>query len=224
LSALPEVDRTTAGQDVIVRLREAIIRGVIPAGSQLREVNIAREFGVGRAPVREALRQLMQEGLITHEAHRGSVVIVLTEDDLVDIYSAREAIEPHAVRLITDRAEGVELPDLTPLEDALTQLRGARSGPRPTKEMADADLALHEAIVAASGSPRLHRMFRTLSAEMRMYLLQAHPPYDPGTYIEDHELLVQAILEGSPKAPEVMRQHLIHSRAVILDAMVVDRD
>jgi DNA-binding GntR family transcriptional regulator len=224
VSALPEVDRTTAGQDVIAWLREAIIRGEIPAGSQLREVSIARELGVGRAPVREALRQLMQEGLITHEAHRGSVVIVLTEDDLVDIYAAREAIEPHAVRLITERARGVEPLDLTRLDEALARLRGARSGPKPTKEVADADLALHEAIVAASASPRLYRMFRTLSAEMRMYLLQAHPPYDPGTYIEDHELLVQAIVEGSPKAPELMRQHLIHSRAVILDDMAVGRD
>ena len=65
MSALPEVDRTTAGQDVIAWLREAIIRGEIPAGSQLREVSIAREAGVGRAPVREAPRQLMQEGLIS---------------------------------------------------------------------------------------------------------------------------------------------------------------
>ena len=176
MSALPEVDRTTAGQDVIVWLREAIIRGEIPAGSQLREAGIARELGVGRAPVREALRQLMQEGLITHEAHRGSVVIVLTEDDLVDIYASREAIEPHAVRLITERAARVGLPDLTPLEDALARLRDARSGPRPTKEMADADLALHEVIVASSGSPRLYRMFHTLSAEMRMYCCRRTRP------------------------------------------------
>jgi len=216
---LPSVDRTTAGQDVIVRLRDAITRGRLAPGTPLGEVSLAKELGVGRAPVREALRQLMQEGLVTHEPHRGSVVTVLTEGDLADIYIARQGIERRAVQLILERGEAV---DLRGVERAFDALRKAPSGPRPTVAVVEADVAFHETIVSAAGSPRLHRMFRTLSAETRMYLLQAHPPYDPETYVLDHERVTEAILERRADAPDVIESHLRHSWAVIGEAMTDD--
>jgi len=216
MKTLPAIDRTTAGQDVTVRLRQAIITGEIAAGTQLREVSLARDLGVGRAPVREALRQLMQEGLVIHEPHRGSMVVILTEEDVLDIYLAREGIEPLAVQLIVERADPSAH---APIEQAMENMRRARGGPKPTREVVEADVALHEAVVLAAGSPRLHRMFRTLAAEMRMYLLLAHPPYDPETWVSDHVQLTESILAGSADAPEMMRRHLRESRAIFLDGM-----
>lgn len=219
MEPLPTVIRTTAAQDVTVRLRDAITRGQMSPGTQLRETSLARELGVGRAPIREALRQLMQEGLVTHQPHRGSVVTVLTEHDLADIYIAREGIEPQAVSLIVEQGAKA---DVGPVRAALERLRRAPRGPRPTIDVVEADIALHETIVEAAGSPRLHRMFRTLSAEMRMYLLQAHPPYDPETYIADHVRLAESIIAQQADAPELMRAHLRYSRSVIGDAMTRD--
>ncbi len=209
---LPTVDRTTAGQDVILRLRDAITSGAIAPGTPLGEMQLSKELEVGRAPIREALRQLMQEGLVVHEPHRGSSVVVLTEQDLDDIYVAREGIEGRAVQLLLERGEEA---DLSGIAAALEVLRQAPSGPRPTRAVVEADVAFHEAIIAAAGSARLHRMFRTLSAETRMYLLQAHPPYDPESYVAEHVKVATAILERRPDAPEVIVRHLSHSRSVI---------
>lgn len=209
---LPTVNRTTAAQDVILRLRHEITSGGIAPGTQLGEVQLSKRFEVGRAPIREALRQLMQEGLVVHEPHRGSSVVVLTERDLEDIYIARQGIERRAVQLLLQRGDDA---DLGGIADALEVLRQAPSGPRPTPAVVEADVAFHEAIVAAAGSPRLHRMFRTLSAETQMYLLQAHPPYDPESYVAEHQKLAAAILERRADAPDVIVRHLSESRAVV---------
>jgi DNA-binding GntR family transcriptional regulator len=161
----------------------------------------------------------MQVGLVTQEPHRGSVVAVLTERDLVDIYIAREGIERRAVQLILERGATV---DLRAVRRAVATLRAAPRGARPTFAMVEADVAFHEAVVAAAGSPRLHRMFRTLSAETQMYLLQTHPPYDPETYVLDHERLAEAIVERRDDAPDLIEEHLRHSRSVIVRAMAHD--
>lgn len=218
---LPTVDRTTAAQDVILRLRDAITRGVMTPGTQLGEMQLAKELGVGRAPIREALRQLMQEGLVTHEPHRGSTVVVLTEHDLDDIYIAREGIERRAVQLLLELGERA---DLSGIARAMEVLREAPVGPRPTLAVVEADVAFHESIIAATGSERLHRMFRTLSAETQMYLLQAHPAYDPVSYVAEHAKVATAILERRPDAPDVIVRHLSHSREVIGQALTDEGD
>lgn len=214
--SLPSVNRTTAAQDVILRLRDEITSGAIAPGTQLGEMQLSKQLDVGRAPIREALRQLMQEGLVIHEAHRGSSVVVLTERDLDDIYIARQGIEGRAVELLLERGEDA---DLSGVAAALEVLRKAPSGPRPTRAVVEADVAFHEAIVAAAGSARLHRMFRTLSAETQMYLLQAHPPYDPESYVADHVEVANAILERRSDAPAVIVRHLSDARAVVAQTL-----
>src|SRR4051794_41493885 len=80
-------------EPVLRELREAIIEGRIPQGEPLREVPLAGTLGTGRSAVREAIRQLVQEGLVDYEPHRGASVRVLSLGDLLDVYVAREAIE-----------------------------------------------------------------------------------------------------------------------------------
>lgn len=82
-----------------------------------------------------------------------------------------------------------------------------------------ADIDLHQILVDLADSPRLTRMFDTLSAETRMFLLQNHPPYEGGRYISDHESLVEAVTTYDPRAPEVVREHLASSLKVIVDWM-----
>src|SRR5215218_8200290 len=72
----------------------------IPPGTQLNEVELASSFGVSRGPVREALQRLIQEGLLRSEPHRGVFVPVMTDEDIDDVYLAREALEAAAVRQI----------------------------------------------------------------------------------------------------------------------------
>ena len=94
------IPRATFASIVTERLRANIVDGSLKPGSQLSEVELATGFGVSRGPVREALQRLVQEGLLRSESHRGVFVPVLTDEDVLDVYVAREALESAAIRSI----------------------------------------------------------------------------------------------------------------------------
>jgi DNA-binding GntR family transcriptional regulator len=198
------VERVSTTEHVLRALRTAIIDGRIEQGRQLRETELARALGTGRSAVREALRQLVQEGLAQHEVHRGTFVRAITTADVLDVYRAREAVETHAVALILAAAER---PELDPLRVCLANMERAAADGRPWREMADADITLHETIVERSGSPRLVRMFATLAAESRIHLYD-HPPYSQVQNVVDHEQIVAALEAGLPAAEDLLREHL----------------
>src|SRR3954447_21972518 len=118
---LSSVERASMTEQVLRELREAIVEGRIPQGEALREVSLAATLGTGRSAVREAVRQLIQEGLVDYEPHRGAFVRVMSLADRLDVYVAREAIETGAARRILDAAP----PDLSDVRRALEALRDA---------------------------------------------------------------------------------------------------
>src|SRR4051794_35463600 len=96
------LSRTSTTQQVTDALRDGIITGRIPQGAALKEVQLSEMLGTGRTPVREALASLVQEGLVEHELHRGARVRALREEDVRDVYAAREAIESFAGKRIVE--------------------------------------------------------------------------------------------------------------------------
>src|SRR5262250_256658 len=107
-SPIPRQSLTSAVAD---KLREQIIRGEIPEGTQLRQDAIASQYRVSRIPVREALRQLDAEGLIAIVPNRGAIVPALSPDDIRELFSIRALLEPEVLKL--------SIPHLT--EDDLSQ-------------------------------------------------------------------------------------------------------
>lgn len=89
--------RTTQGM-VLGGLRDAILSGVLAGGQPLRQDEIAEQFGVSRMPVREALRQLEGEGMVSFYPHRGAVVSDLSSHEVVEITELRSILEPSALR------------------------------------------------------------------------------------------------------------------------------
>lgn len=92
------IRRQSLTSAVAERLREKIVRGEIKEGEQLRQDAVAGEFQVSRIPVREALRQLEAEGLITIVPHRGAVVSLLSCDEIEEIFEMRAVLEPEVLR------------------------------------------------------------------------------------------------------------------------------
>jgi DNA-binding GntR family transcriptional regulator len=202
---LPTVERTSTTEQVHQTLRDAIIEGRIPEGARLGEVRLARMLGTSRGTVREAIRHLVQEGLVESKLHRGAFVAALSLVDRLDVYVAREAIEVWAATWLVEHGEGV---DLRPLEEAMEELRAAVVGAdRPTERVIAADIQFHRALVALPGSPRLARAYETLAAEARI-LLRNQPEYPWQAYVSDHELLFEALSTRDPRAPELVRAHL----------------
>jgi len=186
-------------------IREAIVDGRIPAGAALREARLQEMLGTSRGTIREAVRHLVQEGLVEYRLHQGAFVPRQQLTDRLDVYVAREAIETWAARKLL---EGGEQLDLSSLEAAINDM--AADGTelaKPSEETIAADLRFHHELVRMAGSERLTRAHETFAAETRM-LLRAHPPYPQGTYAGDHKKLVDALRRRDPRTPDLVAEHL----------------
>jgi DNA-binding GntR family transcriptional regulator len=213
---LGAIDRASTTEQVLQELREAIIDGRIGQGEALREVLLSRTLGTGRSAVREAIRQLVQEGLVDYELHRGAFVRVMSLADRLDVYVAREAIEAGVARLAVEASPP---PDLTVLRAALEALRTRAEGhDRITDDLIEADIRFHQELVRLAGSPRLDRAHETLAAETRM-LLRHHPAYPWSDYVSDHERLFEAIERRDERAPDYVVEHLRLSARLIADEL-----
>src|SRR5579864_3479371 len=98
-SAAGRLENLTLWQRVHDHLREEILSGRLPAGTELQEVALSSELGVSRGPLREAIGRLAAEGLVTVRPRRGAVVRSLSEEEFLEFYQVREAIEGMAVKL-----------------------------------------------------------------------------------------------------------------------------
>ena len=186
-------------------IREAIVDGRIPAGSALRVARLQEMLGTSRGTIREALRHLVQEGLVEYRLHQGAFVPRQKVTDRLDVYVAREAIETWAARRLLESDEKLDLSKLETAIDAMaadgTELA------KPSEETIAADLGFHHELVRMAGSERLTRAHETFAAETLM-LLRAHPPYPRRTYAGDHKKLVDALRRRDPRTPDLVAEHL----------------
>ncbi len=195
---LTAVERRSTTDHVLAQLRAAIVGGRIGAAEPLRETALASTFGTGRSAIREAIRHLVQEGLVEYRLNRGAFVRTLSVQDSDDVYLAREVIEGNAVQraLELDRP-----PDLTGLEAAFTRIcAAAERSPahEPAgEELIAADLDFHRELVRLARSPRLSRAHETLAAEAEM-LLHHQPVYPLGDYAADHSVLLDGDAAARP--------------------------
>jgi DNA-binding GntR family transcriptional regulator len=205
---LTAVERRSTTDHVLGELRAAIVAGRIGPNQPLRETTLARMLGTGRSAVREAIRQLVQEGLVEYQLNKGAFTRVLSMADSDDVYLAREAIEVSAVRHALESDQPL---DLEPLRAALERISAAAAAtpadePAGT-ELIAADLDFHRELVRLSGSLRLSRAHETLAAEAQM-LLAHQPVYSPIEYAADHTILFDAIDRRDRAAPDLVRDHL----------------
>ncbi len=205
-TAVPtRLPRATYASMVTERLRDSIVKGSLAPGSQLSEAELATRFGVSRGPVREALQRLIQEGLVRAEPHRGVFVPVLTEADVRDIYLAREALESAAVEhIITSSRSEAAADDL----DGLVELMAEAEAADDWEAVGRHDLDFHSALVAATGSERLQRMFSTVISETRLCLGVLTAADARSDLVDEHRQIAAMIRKGqSAKAVAVLKQH-----------------
>ncbi|MEU6752719.1 GntR family transcriptional regulator [Spirillospora sp. NPDC046719] len=148
----------TAQQFVLDELRRAITSGRLRPGAPIRQDVVAEEFGVSRVPLREALKTLQGEGLVTYRAHRGYYVEELSLGDLREVYRIRTLLEEEAVRRAAALMTAADLAALDRAEDEVEA--AARAG--DVLAMAAANRAFHMALYEYAAMPRLARLIRTL--------------------------------------------------------------
>jgi DNA-binding GntR family transcriptional regulator len=201
----PVVQETTPAL-IARQLRRAIGQGELAPGEQLNEAELSRHLGVSRGPLREAMQRLTQEGLLVSIRNRGVFVIEVTNDDVRDMYLAREAVErAAAARVIElDAADGGER-----LLEAAERMRQAAEA-NDADALTESDVEFHALLVALSRSPRLSRMHNTLMIETRMCITALENRYSSHNIrYEEHHAIALAIRAGNgEEADRLLVEHM----------------
>jgi DNA-binding GntR family transcriptional regulator len=145
------------------RLRRDILSGRTDPGERLVEEQLTRRLGISRAPLREALRLLAQQGLVEHIPRRGVRVATLSDDDVRELYEVRDVLERHAVAAMPDR------PDLTALRAALAVMRKATEAD-DRLELANAHRRFHVEVVRLGGNRQLAGMYESVLVRIQLYM------------------------------------------------------
>lgn len=192
LCQLEPIARAPTSLIIARRVRKAIRDGTLLPGTRMVETRLAEQLGVSRAPVREALQRLIQEGLAVNK-RRGVFIRELTTEDVLDVYLARTACEKAAADAII---KGSHSMDWEVLEAALGSLEAAATN-SDLRSALEADRLFHEKLVEAAGSPRLTRMFATLLVETAICLRRLEGAYTEGTHlVEEHQRILTALKAG----------------------------
>jgi DNA-binding GntR family transcriptional regulator len=189
---------------VVASLRTRILDGNIEPGVRLPEVELAMEFGVARPTVRGAIQTLCHEGLLVRERNRSAHVPVLTREDILDLFSVRIPLECLVVRAVLERGAS-----LTPAREAMAVME-ALPDDAGWHQVVAADGAFHHALVTAVGSPRLERLYGSLSGEIRLCVAQLRPSWaSPSAIGHEHHEVLDVVESGDVQAAEArMRAHL----------------
>jgi DNA-binding GntR family transcriptional regulator len=216
----PVIERVSTVDAVVNAISRMAYSGELRAGAPLRENELADLFSVGRHSVRAALQLVARDGIAVYEPNRGVFVRSFSVEDVEDIYELRLALESEAVRALHER--GVKRDEAEGVDAALARLeRLARGG--DVGEAVLADLAVHRALVATSGSKRMLASFDSVMRELRLALAQAQVEFeDPAAMHREHKELVDDLWRLSPrKAEERIRENIRGSMADVEAAMAL---
>ena len=149
------------------RLRAEIVGGAFAPGERLVEEQLTRRLGISRAPLREALRLLGQQGLVEHLPRRGVRVVALSARDIDELFSLRDVLERFALECVLGRG-GV--PDLDGLGVARAAVERMEAAPGDAAEQAAAHRAFHLSLVALAGHQHLMRVYEPVLLQLQLYM------------------------------------------------------
>jgi DNA-binding GntR family transcriptional regulator len=187
-------------------MTEAIVTGRLKPGQRVTELQLSKEFGTSRAPVREAARLLENQGLIVSSPRRGFFVRELTANEMRDIYELRICLELHAADIAVEKMTGGQIEDLEAQLARLHQL--AHDG--SIEEQIIADFTFHRMLCEASGNQRLMKVYNELAAEMSIGITLIGKLYDdPHRIAETHDPIVAAVRKRDrAELADALRYHI----------------
>jgi DNA-binding GntR family transcriptional regulator len=186
------------------RLRDAILSGALEPGDKIVEEQLCADFGISRAPLREALRLLAQQGLVEHLPRRGSRVTDWSPEDIRQLFELRGVLERHAIESALPLAD----PDteLATVRDALEQMRSAVT----ELERDDAHRAFHAAVVGLADNRQLDIALEPILLKLQLPMavnLREEARHQHGSDgIERHRSILKA-LEANDPAVVVAAMH-----------------
>ena len=201
---------TSLADQVFDKLENDIIQGVYAKGEILTELKLVEQLGVSRTPIRDALRRLEQERLIA-DTGKGSVVLGITADDLLDIMNIRERIEGLAAYYAAKNITPEAVKELT----HITDLQDFYYNKRDVERLRQVDDEFHDAICRLSGRTVISDTLIPLHRKTRRYRRIALDDWERTTQTtREHYEICQAVIAGDAElAKKLMKQHIINAKS-----------
>jgi DNA-binding GntR family transcriptional regulator len=195
-------------------IREAIVDGRLEPGRRLKEEELARDLGISRTPVREALLVLQAEGLVVATPNRGAMVRVHDAEDLEDLYSMRALLEGYAARRAAAQISAEQLAALRESCERWEQI----DPDADLRGLVQENLFFHNTILAVAGSARLASMVRKVIELPLVYKSYIwYSPDQTRISVHYHRQIVNALsARDSERAELVMKEHVFEARDILV--------
>ncbi|MDF2114157.1 GntR family transcriptional regulator [Roseiarcaceae bacterium H3SJ34-1] len=208
------ISRRSLHEELAARLRDMIVEGALPAGRKVPERELCETFGVSRTPLREALKVLASEGLVTLNQNRGACVTALTRADLEEVFPIMGALEALSGSLACARMSDAEIEAVAALHDQM--VRSFEAGDRPT--YFKLNQAIHRAILLGSGNATLGATHQMLAGRIHRARYMAND--DAARWraaIEEHEHILAALQSrNGPRLAAILSDHLRNKLASVM--------
>jgi DNA-binding GntR family transcriptional regulator len=222
------IQTTSLADEIAFRVESAIIEGIYPPGSRLRQDELCNRFRVSRTPVREALRKLQARNLVVVVPNKGATVRVPTRKELMEVYEVRSELEGYACELAASHVTGdivAKLEEAQHRIESLLQelehhLTGDADAARLYVQVNLANDEFHDLIHVACGNDRLRQLIHELGRLFpKDYVWRAVRSSDEmrRLNVDDHLRIRGALMAGDGDAARrAMREHIIRARTVLL--------
>jgi DNA-binding GntR family transcriptional regulator len=206
------VEASSLADQAYVAIRDLVVSLDLAPGALIDERQLIESLGIGRTPVREALRRLAQEQLVEVFPRRGMFVTGVDVRDLARISEVRAVLEPEAARLAAERATDEERDELAGLGDQIK--RGA--------DLMGLDERIHRAVYAAAHNDLLEKTLGEYYVlALRIWMIALDHAQDLEDAVEAHRDLIQAIVVGNgDRAAEIMRAHVENFEQAMRNVLV----
>jgi len=205
-------------RDVIFEtLRKAIISGEIKPGERLMEVSLAEQMGVSRTPVREAIRRLEAEGLVTMVPRKGTHVSELSVKDIIDVLEVRGALDKLATSLAVKRMKPQQIRALESIHKQFIACVEKENIDGAVRK----DIEFHDAVYAASGNSRLIGVLSSLREHIYRFRVLYLRDVNIAEHVEhEHFQILNAIKDGNEElAAELSEKHIKNQMVTIVEAL-----
>lgn len=200
--------RQNITEELIAYIKEQILMGHLNPGDRIVESRLAKELGLSQTPVREALRHLQGEGLITIIPNKGTIVSPLDQKAVYEIYSVRSLFEGLAIRTVTKQAAAEEIAELELLYKTMKEKLNDDSVAYLLKD----SFYIHEKIVQLSKHEKIISMYRSISFQIALLNRKLGTTSSKQKEVDTHWELIDVIKQGNPDAAEkTMRAHIYRS-------------
>ena len=210
MDAVKDGEQVLSADAVTEALRDMILSGALGIGVQLKQEALAKRFGVSRIPVREALKRLQAEGLVSHTPHQGSIVASQSVDELVEMLDIRIGLETRALQLAIPSMKAAD-------HKAARAIMAQYDASDSPLEWTELNLAFHLCLYRPCERPRLMRMIEELVRGMGIHL-RAQQSYKVGrkTPQTEHRALLKAcVARDVDLAVQLLRQHIEHTQQAL---------